>query len=253
MKEFISKYKKTIVAISVFWGILLVLFLTNLGISLVQTGKYINRISHSADSSEFTDIWGNAEIRNLEKEKIWLDQQIQLAKTDSFSLGINLHDSVLQVQLKGTVLFQAKILHQKPTRFFSKIDKATYMNLFGNVARIDSFVANASKRPIKKVQAPPVGVEQETVKKDTVIVEPIHWTFSTTNHIRVVVNGVIPNADSTYTFYTSKDVFDDRYKHAFKNPLKKEFNATLYLWMNDTDAKAIYRALPERAKFIFRN
>lgn len=73
------------------------------------------------------------------------------------------------------------------------------------------------------------------------------------NCLQIVINGVLPGPDSTLNVQKNKDVIAYRFKHAFDNPFAKNYSPVLFLWLNDTDAKAIYRALPEKAKFIFRN
>lgn len=254
MKEFFSRYKKMLVGIAVFWVILLILFLTNLTFAIIQSGKYAKEIQAHPDSTEtMNDNWMNSDIRALEKQQLWLEQQLELAKSDSFSLGINLKDSLVQVQLKGTVLFQAKIVAQKPGRFFSKAGKQTYRTVFGVPARIDSSVANIPKRALIKVIAPPIGTEKEAIKTDSTKAEAINWVFTSSNRLQIVITGVLPGPDSTLNVQKSKDVLAHRLKHAFDNPFAKKYSPVLYLWLNDTDAKAIYRALPEKATFIFRN
>lgn len=253
MNDFSKKYKKVAIGITSFWLVLLVLFIVNLVFSLNHVNNYTLETAVIKDSTLVAGNWGNPEIQDLLKEKLWLEQQLLLAKTDSFSLGINLKDSIVQVQLKGTVLFQAKILEQSPKQFFQNTGKETYFNVFGDVSRINSGEANTSKRPIKKVVAPPIGTEKPVSKADSVIAKPIHWIFTTSNQNQVVINGVQQNADSTFNVSVSKDLFNYRLKHGFSSPFSKKYTATLFLWINDNDAKSIYRALPEQSKFIFRN
>lgn len=253
MNDFFKKYKKLVIGIAVFWSVLLVLFIANLVFSVVHVNHYANETGISNDSTLIDENWSNPEFQNLMKEKLWLEQQLLLAKSDSFSLGINLKDSVVQVQLKGTVLFQAKIMEQSPERFYLNTDKGTYLNAFGEIARLNSGKANTSKRPIKKVIAPPIGTEKPVSKTDTTKAEPIHWIFKTSNQMQVVINGVQQSADSTFNVSASKDLFNYRLKHGFSLPFSKKYTATLFLWISDNDAKSIYRALPEQSKFIFRN
>lgn len=253
MKYFFRKYKKFVVGIALFCSVLLILFIVNLVFSLVRVNNYTKETVMNSDSTLVSDNWSNAEFQNLIKEKLWLEQQLLLAKSDSFSLGINLKDSVVQVQLKGTVIFQTKILDQSPSRFYMNTGKETYFNVFGEVARINSGKANISKRPIKKVLAPPVGTEKEITKTDTTAAERISWNFTTNNQIQFVIYGVGQNPDSTFNVKRNKDLFNYRLKTGFSSPFSKNYTTTLFLWINDNDAKSIYRALPEQSKFIFRN
>lgn len=253
MKDFLKKYRKLVFRVAIFWSVLLILFIVNLVFSMVNVNNYVSESGIATDSSLVSDNWNNLEIQNLMKEKLWLEQQLLLAKSDSFSLGINLKESVVQVQLKGTVLFRAKILEQSPAQFFTNIDRNTYLNFFGDVAKIDSSIAGFSKRPIQKVIAPAIGTEKEITKTDTTAAEQITWNFTTSNQIRVVIYGVEQNPDSTFNITRNKDLFNYRIKDGFSLPFSKKYTATLFLWINDNDAKSIYRALPDQSRFIFRN
>ncbi|HSH19217.1 MAG TPA: hypothetical protein VLA03_02115, partial [Draconibacterium sp.] len=97
------------------------------------------------------------------------------------------------------------------------------------------------------------GTEKPVSKTDTTKAEPIQWIFTTSNQMQVVITGVQQSADSTFHASEGKDLFNYRLKNGFSSLFSKKYTATLYLWINDNDAKSIYRALPEQSKFIFRN
>lgn len=254
MKDFLLRNKKWIAVIISIYGVLLVLFIVNMTFAIVQSGQYSTQLQSQTDSTKtINDNWANCEIKTLQKQQLWLEQQLQLSKSDSFSLGINLHDSLVQVHLKGTILFQAKILAQKPASYISGMNKQLYLKLFGTPASIDFCDANIPKRALIKVIAPPIGTEKEAIKTNSTKPEAINWVIRSSNGLLIVINGVVPEPDSTMNIKKGSDIFTHRIKHAFDNPFTKRYTPMLYLWLNDTDAKAIYRALPEKAKFIIRN
>ncbi len=114
MRHFLLQHKKLVIIVGIVWGILLLLFAVRLILSFNSAGESAKRLNANHDVVEFAPTgWDEMEVRNLQKEIIWLEQQILLAKSDSFSIGINLRDSIVQVQLKGTVLFQSKIIKQR--------------------------------------------------------------------------------------------------------------------------------------------
>lgn len=254
MKDFFKNYKKFVIGAIAVWSVLLVLFFVNVGFSISKVNTVGKKIISDSKNNPVEINWNSNEIRNLYKEKVWIEQQLALAKSDSFSMGINLKDSVVQVQLKGTVLFQGKILMQKPNQFFNNSGKEVYLNYFSKTSVVDSSKANVPKRPIRKVVAPQIGADVEPAKIDTVKSEEIHWEFITSNQIRVIINGVAEINDSVQTdIPVKKDIFSYRFKNEPENIFSNRFIPTLFLWLDDTDAKAIYRALPERPKCIFRN
>ena len=117
---------------------------------------------------------------------------------------------------------------------------------------MDSSYANIPKKPIKKVTAPKVGDEARENISDTIKEGPLVWHFFTENEIEVLIFGVQLYDDSTsYRIHNSLKTF--RIEQGFYDPFKPEITIPLYLWLDDKDAKSLYRALPEEAKVIFRD
>jgi len=151
------------------------------------------------------------EALRLTKQVFWLEQKLELAKSDSISLAIDLSDSLVQIQLKGLDLFHAKILHQRPQNFLNPGNRKNRRHL-AMVSEIKSEVANVPKRPVKKVKAPKIGipVSEDQTKTDTIPNPELIWQFTTENNIRVVITGVKMAPDSTFKFQPQKDLL--RYK-----------------------------------------
>lgn len=254
MKEFIKKYRKLVVVSIALWSVLFLLFIVNTSFSITEVNRFVHRLLAKQDSDEPVVNWNNADVQELYKEKLWLENQVALANTNIFSLGLNLSDSLVQVQLKGTILFQAKILYRLPSNFFDSAGEKAYSNYFSGITVIDTSIANIPKKPIKKVTAPPVGSEVEARKPDTVKVDRIHWEFITENQLKVVINGASFADDSAkIDIPVAKDMRSYRFQEGVKNTFSGEYIPTLFLWLNDAEAKAIYRAIPDNADLIFRN
>ena len=137
MKDLIKKYRKLILLSAGIWAVLLVLFLVNIAFSMSKVNHFVRQIKSKQYEFESKINWSNAEARELYKEKLWLENQVALAKTNSFSMGIDLKDSLVQVQLKGTILFQSKILKQRRPHFFDAPGKETYLNYFSGITAMD--------------------------------------------------------------------------------------------------------------------
>ncbi len=250
---FLSKYKTWILAAAMVWGILLVLFLARLGWIIHLSYHHAKLIQHSAcENKRLLRESGDSKAWEIQKEISWLEQQLVLAKSDSMSLGINLRDSLLQVQLKGTVLLQAKILYQKPSNFLEEINPLVYLRFFNTSKTIYTEGANLPKKPIKKVLVSNVAVNSGDATTKKVADPRLFWEFYFSNNIKVVVNGVTLNLDSIPAVSVQKDVIKTNLADLLQQP-KTPNSPTLYLWLNDKEAKAIYRALPEKARVIFLN
>lgn len=196
--------------------------------------------------------WCIPEIQEKMKDIHWMERTLTLAKSDSLNLGINLADSIVQVQLKGTVLLQAKIKKQMPSPFFEKLNYGTYLD-FTKIATITEEAANLPKRPIIKVQAPKNENEVKEVKKDTIPDPVLVWQFALDNKIDVIITGIGLGKDSLPETNFNKDLLKYNVGKIKKHWLPENYQPTLYLWLDDNDAKAIFRAIPEKGKVAFKN
>jgi hypothetical protein len=253
MKNLFTKYKIWFLTILLVFSLLLI-------ISIVRFVFANNAVKATIDQQyqDTTDVnstetgWDNSEIRKMKKEVYWLEQQLLLAKSDSITLGFNLADSVVQVQLKGTVLFQGKILKHYPAPFLESLNYKAYTD-FARIAAITSEYSEFPKKPIKKVIAPKSENEVAAVKQDTVVEKRLLWKFNLNNNMNIVLTGVGLNKDSLLDLRFENDMLKYSSEQIKQEWIPKEYIPTLYLWLPDKDAKAIYRALPEKGKVIFRN
>jgi len=253
MKNIFIKYKAGFIAVIIIFTLLLAFTLTRFikGINLVD--QVINEKLTTIPQEELNDAsWNIPEIQQKKKEVNRIEQQLLLAKSDSLNLGISLADSSLLVQLKGTVLLEAKILKQYPFPFFQSFNFGAY----DDMTKITSIVAEQStiiKRPVKKVKAPKNENEVTNVKHDTIPDPLLVWQIKLENQVEIVITGVGMNKDSLIDLNYGKDMIRYSINDLKKNMIPKAYIPTLYLWLSDKDAKAIYRAIPEKGKVVFLN
>jgi hypothetical protein len=195
-----------------------------------------------------------SETLQLTKQVFLLEQKLELAKSDSISLAIDLSDSLVQIQLEGLDLFHTKILHQHPRNFLNPGNLKTHRHL-AMVTEIESEVANVPKRPVKKVKAPKIGipVSETKIQTDTIPNPELIWQFTTENNIRVVITGVKMALDSTFKFQPQKDLLQYKTFDFLNEIIPEEYSPVVYLWVNDSEAKSIFRAVPEKGKVLFSN
>jgi hypothetical protein len=240
--------------------IIIIVFVLLLGFTVTRYVMAMNavemankeKLSHIPEEEIKYSGWNIPEIQAKKKEVHWLERHLQLAKTDSLNMGINLSDSIVQVQLKGTVLRQARIQKQIPEHFFETLNYGTFLD-FTKIATIVNEKATIVKRPVKRVQAPKNEDEAAKVKHDTIPDPLLVWQFTLDNKIEVVITGIALNKDSLVEVRFKKDIFNYSKEYFKKNLFPKTYIPTLYIWLNDDDAKALYRAIPENGKVSFRN
>lgn len=252
MKGTLKKYKVgfiiVIVVIIAFSGITAFRFIkAENAVKLAISEKTLNFAETDVNDTG----WNIPEVEQKKKEVHWMEQQLLLAKSDSLNLGINLADSTIQVQLKGTVLLQAIILKQLPAHFIEKPNYAAYLD-FTAISKIIDEQSTSVKRPVKKVQAPKNENEVKEVKHDTIPESPIIWKFTLDNEIEVVITGVGLGQDSLLDMNFKNDILRYNIEKLKNNLLPKAYMPTLYIWLDDKDAKAIYRAIPKNGRVVFK-
>lgn len=248
-----QKHKKWLVTLILVWTVLLMLFL----VRLHQAGKAAQRtagfiLEQVKNNVPLQPVPSADTLYELTREILWLENQLALSRSDSMSLGINLRDQVLQVQLKGTVLFQSPLYKQDPVYFLQGIDYPAYESLFGKPASIVSEYANIEKKPIRKVLVHALHNGEDHTDPDTIPEDPIQWKFELNNYLQVVIRGV-PSHDSLRIHTFTAKLSEGISFNPFSVQGEKYYTPTLHIWLNDKDARAIYRALPERSKVVFLN
>ena len=232
--------------------VFLLLFMIRFAASLNLVDKAAESIYIEANKVP-VGVQNNREVIELKKDISWFEQQIILSESDSFSLGINLHDSVVQVQLKGTVLFQSRILKQYPDDFIKHISQSSYFYLFGKPATIVHEMANIPKKPIKKVTLVKTISEQSKTVQDSLIDVSLRWQFYLNNNMPVIISGVRIQQDSSHTIKVRREIFNYRMGKMHHFTLTKTYFPPLFLWLDDQDARAVFHALPANARVVFRN
>jgi hypothetical protein len=241
----------------VLWGIFVIILILiaigiELAISISKTKETIKWIQTEAKNQIVPALdWDDSNIRETFKRKLWMENLLLLSKNDSMSLGISLNDSIMQVQIKGLPLIKSKIVHINPENFLSKIDEQDYAFLFGKPTLIKEGIANFTKRPIRKMKVI-AGSDAQPIDTDTVEVKRFYWEFITENKIRIVINGCSLPSDS---LHNKPSFMMDRARFTLSKNMADSLNylPTLFLWMPDNEAKAIYRALPEKINVAIRN
>jgi hypothetical protein len=188
----------------------------------------------------------------LYKEKLWLENRAQIARTDEISLSVNLKDSLLQLELKGVVIKASKILYFEADQFFCQLKPGAYYHLFATQTKVDTCFSTVPRQPfvIKKAPRDTLAVKTDNGKVVPVKPEAVHWMMKLNNDIVFKIEGT-DQYDGTGWWLGQKFWFEHELKEIrhnlgqtvrFKAP---EYRPEIRLVISGADAKAIYRALPE--------
>jgi hypothetical protein len=246
-----SSYRKAFIAAIIIVGISVLGVAVVLFLSTPIAKMAAKQLVSSVESDKSLEGWDNPGLKDLWKDKFWIQNQIALAKDDSMSLGVNFEDSTMQLLFKGLTLSKCKILYKEPGNFLKDINSKVYEKFFGNPVKIISGEANTQKKAFRRMK-PPTTEDGEPTYLDSIMNDPIIWNFTTSNDIRFVIHGFDAHNDTAKIVPSFKsDILKFRLQKNKED--RSVYFPTLFIWMDDKDAKAIYRALPHEARVIFRN
>jgi hypothetical protein len=205
----------------------------------------------AAESAEFTDL---IIARNFWKNRL------KLAKKDSISLAVDLPDSLISIDIKGVPVRTCKIQDYEisPVLRYAK-EKGALNSWFADSFILQDYWATLPKAPIKVKEAPADTNEAKEMVDATIPVEKQDVRF-----ILQFNKNLIIQVDQTETF-----VFTGWFEKHFRNlqfRLEKGFEFIYTLvklkWpepelrikikISQSDAKAIFRAIPQQAEAVIR-
>jgi len=194
----------------------------------------------------------------LYKQRNWLESRLKMAKSDSIYLSVNLQDSTLQLEIKGVVLKTSSIAELSYDSFFDALPAKAYHHYFGQEATgIQSF-ASIDKVPLTIKKAPKDSIEfaAQSQITDTLETREVNWLMKLDNGILLKISGI--NEEQVHK--NGKGSFWRKQKlQLVLNNLSKtlqfdvpEYNPSIEILVNEADAKAIFRAIPEQPMVCIR-
>ena len=213
--------------------------------------EYKKVITSSNDSFSEINSEDTAWVR-LYKEKTWLESRLKVAKSDSISLSVNLKDSVIQLELKGVVLKSTPIVNYKTSGFLNELPPDGYHLYFGKEVLTKSSLSTIEKVPLTVKKAPKDTLDYVSQSEviDSFPNEEVHWLIKLENGIELRIEGSARDSKAKRwrnKFWIKRDIYQAttglRKTLLFKTPA---YNPVISLVITKADAKAIYRALPEK-------
>lgn len=222
----------------------------------------VRRVFVAANSSEIgTQIDLNTKDSlwlDLYKQKNWLESRLKMAKSDSIYLSINLQDSTLQLEIKGVVLKTSSIVELSYDRFFDALPAKAYHHYFGQETTGLETLASIEKVPLTIKKAPKDSIEfaAQSQITDTLETRDINWLMRLDNGIQIKIRGI---NEAQTTKNSSSSFWRKQKLEKLRNDLSKtfrfevpEYNPSIEIRVNEADAKAILRAMPEQPMVCIR-
>ncbi|WP_339734164.1 hypothetical protein [uncultured Sunxiuqinia sp.] len=222
-----------------------------------QKMKLLNEQS-DAQLLNFDPLLVDSAYMELFREKNWLETRLILSKSDSIYLSVHLKDSLLQLEMKGVVLTQIKLIDFEYDRFFDVLSPGTYHHLFATQTQVDSTFSTIGKGPVTIKKITNINAQILSESPDTIkIMEAVHWISWLDNGVRINIEGIgtdFPDRNwHRELFWISQDLKKIARTIKQASALKlPDYYPEITLVLTDRDAKTIFRALPEKPFVAFR-
>jgi hypothetical protein len=225
-------------------------------LSPLQKIKSINKNYCTSENNENLDTIDNNDLLELKLEEAFLKSRLQLAENDSINLSLSIKDSVLGIEIKGTIVYSIPIKIIKKSQIFEHIDKDALVNYFSTPFCIMQQKATFLKEPliIKKAPKDTSEASKNNVQADTTLPKIVACNFYTDKDLIINIRQCENNDKISlykYQFDYNLQLTSLQIKKIirFKVP---DYIPWIQLEINKKDAVALFRALPEHAFISIR-
>ena len=257
-KQFVSQDRNSRIVV---WVIIAACFLLYYSImTMLATGKKYRELeeiySPAADEKNPVDerILTDSAYLSLLKEKSFLQSRVALAESDSIYLAINLRDSTVNLEINGVSVHQTLISRFAVSRILSSGNNYIILSMLSAPLTVNRNFASIEKEPLMIKLAPKDTSEYEPdIIPDTADYEPVNYIMEMDNGIRLFVyqEEKLKPGDGMRLF-----LFDLRHRIRFEAARfariitfrVPEYHPFIKLRIPRSDAKIIFRALPEHGQ-----
>ncbi len=190
----------------------------------------------------------------LGREKAFYKARLAMAAYDSATLSINLHDSVVTIEIKGVPVYREKILSSRISKIFYRANEYAVTTMLSNPLSVSSDISTIRKEPVVHKVAPKDTSEYKPdALPDTSKIEYANFILLTEEGIKLYF---FQDTKGNIQAGLRKFLFDfaDRVKNSvyllrcmvtFRKP---EYQPFIKITIPRKSAVIIYRALPYHGK-----
>ena len=251
--------------VKIFIGVLIAFTLLYLLASFAAPVKKVNQINRAFNDTITPDKLDksypnpeNPDLFNLYKEKIFLESRLEMAKTGSIGLVVNLKDSVLNIEISGINLRLTDISKYRVNKTFKTINNKAYLGLFSKPFTTNYNWDTFDKEPIVVKKAPKDTIEaaRQASVPDSVRTGPAYVTMKLDYNIQLCLYQEKASIWALIYrfFFTSGRRFRQagqiiRGAVTFKIP---EYKPVIKIYVPKDDLVTIYRALAVDTKVVIK-
>jgi len=243
----------SVVLLLVFWGYYVFMSVRSVNHWIHSTNQTYGQIN----GNEETSLWESKAYVILQKGNAFLRSRLQMSANNSIGLSLNLPDSTISLEISGVTVSSMNIKEIDLSRSLKGLNHVASVKLFSEPMKITSSSASIVKKPIIEKIAPKT-VEEAAVPDpipDTMLKEPVFFELWFENGIKLLVlqqeNESSLDRRNRVHFLLKRGV-----KRAGKNIAdiirfkKPEYHPEILIKIPATDARAIYRAIPEYGNVV---
>jgi hypothetical protein len=238
-----------------------VFFIYYLAMSILASRNWVKEtaLAFSAEAENINlDLLSNAGFIDLEMQIAFTKARLAVASTDSIGLTVIVPDSVLLLEISGVTVSKIKLGQLNVSSGLYAIHPFLLSRMFSKPMRITASEASIVKEPIIEKIAPRDAAEAEQAETipENLTHEPVFFELVLNDNIRLMVlqevTGAAERKDRN-RFLFNRALTKTR--HDLKNLLQfqpLDYHPELRIIIPESEARAIYRALPENGNVVIR-
>lgn len=210
----------------------------------------------AADTSANSD--AQKAIINLETTAAFWQARLQLAKSDSIGLVLNLKDSMASLEIKGVPIRVCRIQRYRVGSALRRLrGQGRLQSWLAAPFTLQGGLATLPKAPVRVVEAPADTIEAQKRPASEVHIEKrdVHYTLEFDRDLMIAIEQA---QASSFRGWWEKLWYESRRLLASARDAAESFahgelpkhRMVIEMELAQEDAKAIYRALPRRAEMV---
>jgi hypothetical protein len=224
-------------------------------VSIAAARKKISQLNEIYASEK--PLQGNdvPDIFQLRKQNAFVLSKLALAKGDSVSLVVNLPDSMVTLDLKGVSIHFAKIVKYDVSAVFNALSPDAMLNLMGKPLKVQNHYSTIVKeqRIVRMAPKDTIEAANTTVVQDTTDLRPSYYYLGLDHGIEITVTHE-HNEDYSYmplVIGQKRKIFGATLD-SMKRMKLPGFVPAIRIELHKSDAKTIFKALPDEALVVIR-
>lgn len=209
-------------------------------------------ILDSARTAKLEELSGR--LLEMDVRQAFLRSRWVLAKGDSISLTVDLRDSLINLEMKGTPIRQCRVLRYEMSRALERLQaKGRLHEWLATPFVLQNDLATLAKTPIRVITAPRDTLEAQARAKEKIPIEKseVHFALQFDRNLTLSIEQAQDLSFRgklkkwAYDLRRSSTATQEALQALWRNELPQH-RMLIELELSQEDAKAIYRALPSQ-------